>query len=42
VNQVPGKTGNILKIKPPLTIADEQIDKGLEILEGAIKEQKFN
>lgn len=42
VNQVPGKTGNILKIKPPLTIADEQIDEGLEILEGAIKKQKFN
>ena len=33
-----GKHGNVLRIAPPLNIPKEDLDKGLEIIEDAIKE----
>ena len=32
-----GTSGGVMRIGPPLTVKDEEIDYGLELLDGAIK-----
>lgn len=32
-----GTSGGVMRIGPPLTVTDEEIDYGLELLDGAIK-----
>ncbi|MEM2996841.1 MAG: aspartate aminotransferase family protein, partial [Candidatus Bathyarchaeia archaeon] len=33
-----GRFGNVLRIAPPLTIGDEELEKALNILEGSIED----
>jgi len=33
-----GKYGNVLRIAPPLTIPEEDLERGLEIIEESVKD----